>query len=414
MNFIKQVLFYFWSRNHIPKEIEALPSSGLNSFRYKIKHYNSLLQEDDFLSHQFEKRFLYFRIRTFFVTVFILFSIYVLTVKEELYLSTSSLLVKDISENSVTGLAAGFLGLGSSSQSQDAGVVETYLSSMDVLKKLDQKFHLRKYYETDFIDPLHRLYGFSSEEYFLELYRSDLEITYDETSGIISIGFAHADPAIAQAIVQFLIIETENQLNLYNHRNAQKQLEFVSSIVENNRLKLDAATKQLEMYQNKHKMLDPSTDAAALTGVLTNLETSLEQKRLEYKQLSNYMNETSFEMVRLANEITEMEKQLGQVRSRLADQHGNPLNVRLFDFEKIKNQVEFEKEVYKESLLQLEVAKVDIYKQAKTMVVLTNPVYPDTFTYPRILVLLTGMLVGILLLYGITMQIVAIVEDHEN
>ena len=86
----------------------------------------------------------------------------------------------------------------------------------------------------------------------------------------------------------------------------------------------------------------------------------------------------------------------------------------LFAYEKLKSQTAFDAEVYKQSLVQLETAKVDANKQSKALVVLTQPSLPDGYTYPDKPRLLATLVLFFLLTYGIAALLSAIIKDHKD
>ncbi|MDD5065185.1 MAG: hypothetical protein PHQ35_10575 [Phycisphaerae bacterium] len=413
MDLIKKFLFFWW-RARERHEAVSLIRSRVKDSPQSMENEWQQINNDPRMLHEYNGRYRHFIIRTFFILFFILGIFYTMVIKNELYLSTSSIIVQDMVKESSNSFGSVLLNLGgNSSQKQDSKIVETYLRSYDMLKKLDYEFGLRDYYEHN-RDPLHRLYKFSSTEYFLYLYQKDIEISYDEVSGIMTVGFPYSDREISQKIVAFLIHEAENQLNVYNHRNAGKYLAFIRSLVEENKLKVDVTIKQMEAYQNSHRVLDPQTDAQTQSSILSNLQSTLIDKKTQRDSLLKYMKETSFDVVNLSNEISQIEAQIITVKSTMTGVGVPKLNRILINFDRLKAQVDFDKNVYTESLAQLELAQIEVNKQAKTLVVLTEPNLPDTYTYPHKLLVTFNLLLIMILIYGITMQLSAIIKDHKD
>lgn len=348
-----------------------------------------------------------------FLLLLLMGIVYVIFIKDELYVSNSSIVVKDLGQNSSQDIGIGMLNIGVSTQVQDANVVETFLRSYDVLKEVDSVFQLENYYHHTH-DPFHRLYSFSSQEYLLYLYRHDLAVDYDDKSGIITVSFAHTNPKTAQKITSFLIQKADEQLNLYNHRNAQKQLSFVRTLVKQKESIMNESIGNLETYQNQHKIFDPETDAATMNSMLANLEALEVQKESERNQLLRYMNNESFDIVRLNNEIEETKQQITKLKESMTGENAKKLNRTMVEFQRLKAQAEFDKKIYEESLTQLSLAQIDVSRQAKTLLVLTEANLPDTYTYPRKWIIIINLIVIFGLLYGITLQMAAIIKDHKD
>jgi len=350
-------------------------------------------------------------LQLFFLSLFLVFSFYILFVKSELYQSDSNIVIKDLSNKSASFGNFSFL-LPSTSSTQDVYVIQTYLESFDELNKLDKKFHLKKHYSSDEVDIIDRLKPWSTKEDFLKLYLKRLIYIYDQTTGIVTLGFLHTNPKIAYKIVNQLIKDANEQLNKYNKIIAQKQLKFVEKQVEENKKALDKSIKKLEEFQNSHIILDPTQTAEAQFTLLSNLEATLIEKKAKLNELSQYMNDKSFEIIRLKNEIKNLEKTIQKIKKALANPKKKALNIYIFEFERLKGMVELNKELYKQSLLQLEQLKAEINKNSKTLLEITKPYIPQGYKYPEKLKDIITIALILLLLYGIVSLIQAIIKEH--
>jgi len=347
----------------------------------------------------------------FFIGIFIILSFYILFIKSELYESNSTIVIKNLSNKTANFGGFSFL-IPNSSSTQDIFVIESFLSSFDELDKLDKKFHLKEHYSSDEVDIVDRLKPWNTKEDFLKLYLKRLIYIYDQTTGLVTIGFLHTDPKIAYEIVKELIRDANEQLNQYNKIIAQKQLKFIKKQVEENKKALDESIKKLEEFQNKHIILDPTQTATAQFTLLSNLEATLIEKKTKLNELSQYMNEKSFEIIRLKNEIKNLEKTIAKIKKALANPKRKALNVYIFEFERLKGMVELNKELYKQSLLQLEQLKAEINKNSKTLLEITKPYIPQGYKYPEKLKDIITIALVLLLLYGIISLIQAIIKEH--
>jgi len=347
----------------------------------------------------------------FFIFSFILISVYILFIKSELYESTSTIVIKNLSNKTANFGSFSFL-MPTTSTSQDAYIIQSYLESYDELNNLDKKFDLYNYYKSDKIDFVERLKPWSTREDFLKTYLKNLIFNYDQTTGLITLGFLHTEPKKAYEIVVQLINDANNQLNKYNKIIAQKQLKFLEKQVEKNKKALDEAIKKLEEFQNTHTILDPTQTAEAKFTLLSNLEAQLIEKKAKYNELSQYMNERSFELIRLKKEIVNLKRTISKIKKALANPKNKSLNVYIFEFERLKGLVELNKELYKQSLLQLEQVKTEINKNSKLLLEVTHPYIPQGYKYPQKVKDIITLALVLLLLYGIISLIQAIIKEH--
>lgn len=350
-----------------------------------------------------------------FLSLFVVLNLYYLVIKSELYESRTALLVKDMNSASTSAsLGLSLLGMGTSSQVQDSKVVEEYLMSLDIYKRLDQKFGLSEHYKSDKLDFVERLGQDATEEDFLKFYNSRLNVAFDETSSILHIAFSHVEPQKAQEILEFLVLEVEGQINELNRKNAQRQLTFIEQEYAKAKIKMDTSSKTLEEYQNKNLLLDPTTQASAATGVISQLEATLTQKKIQHATMQGYLNEDSYELSALQKEMDEIEKSIASQKKELSGTSKDRLNKTMFEYEKLKLQLEFDTEVYKNALLQLETTKLDVSKEAKMLSIISKPNLPDGYTYPDKPRVFITILILTLLMYGIFSMLNSIIKDHKE
>jgi capsular polysaccharide transport system permease protein len=347
--------------------------------------------------------------------LFVAVTTYMLFIRTELYESHTALLVEELDSSApAAGLGLALLGAGPSSQLQDSKVVEEYLHSTDMLIKLDKKFHLIHEFKSDQYDAIQRLGDNASFEKALNFYNTMLNTHFDEISGILHIGYAHPDPQKSKEVLEFLVTEVENQINELNRRNAKKQLEFSEQEYFKAKSKMDESSTLLESYQNKKRMLDPTAEATAMSGVITGLETTLTQKNIEYATKKGYLNEESFELQALKKEIKEIQNAIAAQKGDLSGPSDKRLNKSLFEYEKLKMQLEFDTEVYKNALVQLKTTQASVSKSAKTLSIISNPNMPDGYSYPNKPKVFLTILIVMALLYGIFGMLAAIIRDHKE
>jgi len=420
---IKKLMLLSWYEKE--NKSEEPRTLRKNAARFKKHGFSGMMErmnkeyvqvEQDYITKSIlNKRYNKVRRRLIFTVFFLLSLFYILVLKSELYESKTALIVKDMQTNTTSDtLGLSLLGVGSSSQLQDSKVVETYLKSLDVYKILDKKFHLTQYYKSDALDFVSRLSKDATKEEVLEFYNQHLIVTYDEISGILSVAFSHVDPLKAKEILEFLVQKVEKQINEYNRIKAKKQLKFIQAEFGKAKGKMDASSKKLEKYQNKHLLLDPTVEASTASGIISELEATLLQKKIAYGTMSGYMKEDNYELRSLQKEIDEIKRSISIERKELTGNSENRLNKVLFAYEKLKLAFEFDTEVYKNALIQLETTKIDVLKEAKTLTILSQPNLPDGYTYPDKPKTFITLLIITLLLYGIISMLGAIIRDHKD
>ena len=338
-------------------------------------------------------------------------SLYVLFIRSELYESWTEVSVKDLSSKGLSASSFSFL-LPASGNAKDDYAIMTYLASYEELEKLDKKFHLLNHYKSNALDPLQRLYSWSTKEDFLELYQKRLIMSYDEIKGLLSISFLHTDPKTSYAVVKQMLADANEKINEYNKLMAKKQLDFTKKQVEVLKKKLDESIEKVKEFQNKYVLLDPTQTAETEFAIVANLKALLVEKEGKLQELSAYMNKDNFEIIRLQREIEQIKQTLEKMRKSLTNPKKDALNVYIFEFERLKGFVEINKELYKQALLQLEQLKQEIHKNSKMLLVLTEPFVPDGYKYPEKFKDVITIILILSMLYGILSLIGMIIKEH--
>ncbi len=350
----------------------------------------------------------------FLILPLALFLIYAQFIAVEKYRSESTYVVRDLTTGDTLGVDLGIFGIGGSSKQLDAQIVVHYLESMDMFIQIDERFNLKARYRSSDTDVTERLIWDPAEEDYLHLYRKNLQIVLDESSGITTIAFDSSDPELAHSILQYLLESGESFLNQLNRKRVEKKVDFASYQLEQNKDKLDAAIQVLEAFQNKHHLVDPSADMAIKNEIIGNLEASIVQKTAEYNQLISYMSPDTIEAVKLENLIAELKAALSKKKAELSGTDTTRLNDLLFEYQKLRNDVDFATEVYKKTLVQYEVLRIEAIQESKIFEVVSTPTLPDGHIYPKRIRMTLTAIVLILVGYKIIMLIGAVVKDHKD
>jgi len=351
-------------------------------------------------------------VRNITVVAFFLGVIYILFIETRLYESSSATMVKNLNDTTtdISGLGV-FMG-SVSSVTQDAMILQTYLSSYDELDNLDKKFHLYKHYHSDALDFADRLYSFNSREDFLNKYLSRLQLYLDETTGILTIGFLHTDANISKAITEQLLRDSEIKINEYNKLVAKKRLAYLIKQVKKDKAKLDKSIRDLERFQNRYNLLDPLSSAQSQTALISKLKSELIQKESELNSLKKYMSEKSFEVIQLKSEIRDIKRTLASMRKSLANKGKGALNNILFRYDRLKSIVDLNKEVYKTALVQLEQTKAEVSQNPKVLMRITEPYIADDYAYPQKIRSIFMLFLMLSLGYGVFKLIYSIIKEH--
>ena len=360
-------------------------------------------------------------IRLIFIILFISLSIYIISIESERYESKSITLLKDLANKQKMSLSEVLLGQGSSTL-QDSKVLELYIRSHEMYNYLDNIYHLSEYYSSDDLDFAQRLstdallpFWKKTKANLLRKYNEDLIVIYDDPSGTLELSFIHTDPKKAQEILKSVIAHAEEIINAFARENAKIALQFIEKQRKEKRKLFIEAIKKLIAYQNKHHTIDPSVDVERKISILGELETELVKNEVEYATKLKTYNPNSREVKMLSENIRNVKRSIARVKKELSGS-GNTeeLNANVFEFELLKSDMEFAKEVYRQTLINQEEIKIEVAQKSKHLVIVAKPTLPDDYSYPNKLWDIFTLFILLSLLYGIVVAILSIIENHRD
>jgi len=362
----------------------------------------------------------------FFKLIFILLALlsayYISFIKTEKYQSKSVIMIKDLSqEQSVSAFGSLLLPTGSKSV-QDAKLLELYIKSSGMFKLIDNDFNLTQYYTSNKIDTLNRLSMDAilpiwelNRKNLITRYSNDLTVLYDEASKTIEIGFAHADATVAKKIVENIIKYAGKKLNFFEKKNSEV---ILTSLKEQEKEKYErflASVKRLLDYQNRHNTINPQSDVESKAVILSSLEGELVQKEVEYNSKLQYMNAKTAEMKLLKSNIRYIKQSIQNIKKEITGSKGKKeLNVDVSEFQLLQGEVEFNKEMYKQTLAKLEETTILVNQNRKNLIVITPAGVSDSYIYPNKLKDTLSILIILSFIYGITTLILTIIRDHKD
>ena len=362
-------------------------------------------------------------IRIFFILLFFTMSTYIVSIETEKYESSSITVLEDLSESQEVSLGSLLTGQGSENV-KDSKILELYISSYEMYDYLDKKYNLTKYYTSDILDFYQRLYKDAflpsfreNRENLLMAYVDDILITFDSVSQSMTLKFAHADKNSSREILKDIIKFSDETINTFSRENAKISLRFIKEQVKENRDLYIKSIKNMIKYQTKNKTFDPKLDAERKNRILIELEVDLAKKEVEYNSKKRTgWNVNGGDMKTLKATIVDIKNSIKGINKQLSGntKGARELNVNVFDYETLKNEMEFAKEVYKETLINQEKLKIQVNQNAKRLVVISKPTMPDSYTYPDKVWDIFTLILMLFFMYSIIMTAINIMKDHQD
>ncbi|HFU2587971.1 TPA: capsule biosynthesis protein [Campylobacter jejuni] len=347
-----------------------------------------------------------------FIMIFVV--IYYMFIAADRYVSTISMSVK--STTGSTQAANGILSLltSTSNTNEDIKFLQGYIESLDMLKILDEKIHLRKLYDEQFIDLFYKISDSSPIESYLKYYQNRVKVHIDDKTGLLDVEVEGFTPESAHLIAQTIMQESEKFINEISHKAAREQMAFAEEELVKYKERYQKAQNDLIAFQNKYGVFDPLKQAEAKAGLVTQLESEVAQREAKLLTMQSYMNDHAPEIVTLKAEITALKKQLVKERSKIsADNSSQKLNDLAAKFQDLTIEAGFAQSAYEAALKAYESARIEALRKIKQLVIVQTPDVPQSAKYPeKIYNILTAFIV-LSLIFGVIKFVKMIIEEHK-
>ena len=341
-----------------------------------------------------------------------LYTYYELALASDRYHSDSTIFVS--SENSVASpIDLSFIGLPSSSGSQDSQTLIAFMNSQEMLQLLDKKLNLREHYSNGQIDWWSRLPKDASQEDFHTYMASYMMVEQDETTGLINIHSQAFSREFANSIVKTLLDEGQGFVDRLNSGITKEKTEFFEKELAQSEARLRKEKAALLDFQREHSLLTTESEAAVIQSTIASLTSALVAKKGQLEAEGQKLNENSPVIRNLRADIKILEEQIRTEKDGLAGGgSGVPVSELSAEFAEIQGRLEFVQAVFKSNLTQLEGARIEAAKRLKYLVVVVRPSLADASLYPdRTYNIITAVIV-LLVLFFVSTLMVAIVREH--
>ncbi|WP_285131261.1 sugar transporter [Leclercia adecarboxylata] len=329
------------------------------------------------------------------------------------YVSRADIVIKQADQIKMLPDALSMLGIGGSNH-EDVLLIQDYLKSADLLRKLDKELGLKAHYQNHKVDYFSRLPEDVSQEDFIEYYRDHLTLRLDELSGVLTIELQAFDPAYGQRVVSLMLKESESFINKLGHQVALEQLAFVEKEVNRAYQRVQDEKAKVLDFQNKHNLISPESTSSARLGVVSQIEGELASQQAQLKQLQSYMKDTAPAVISVKARTEALTEQLAQEKARLTGTDQNAMNEVTARYMDVQTQATLAADIYKTGLISLEQARVEAYRKLKHLLVISQPTLAEDAEYPRRLYNLATIGVILCLLYGLIVMGLATLREHQD
>ncbi|MFM9935466.1 MAG: hypothetical protein ACKVOL_04635 [Novosphingobium sp.] len=345
----------------------------------------------------------------------LLAAIYWMAIASDRYVSQANVVVQraQATGGGIGDLSGLLSGVSASGNRGDQMLLRDHLLSIDMLKKLDAKLHLRAHYANPQRDLLSRLRSADQPiEKFHDYFLNRVRIDYDDYDGVLELRVEAFDAATAHNIVVEMLREGEAFMNDSDHKLASAQVGFLEEALQRMDQRNQASREAVIAFQNQEGMVSPEDSLRSTAQTIAQLQARQTALQVQQGTLQSYLVSDHPDVVSVRQQIASIGRQIEVERAKATSPRSGALNRTTEKFQRLQQEAAFTQALYQTTLAALEKGRMDAARSVKKISVLQTPTIPEYAEQPRrgYNVLVFSLIA--FLVAGISLLLVSIVRDH--
>jgi capsular polysaccharide transport system permease protein len=282
------------------------------------------------------------------------------------------------------------------------------------VEALQKRLDLVALFRRPGVDALSRLMvARPTPEYLHGYYQRQVQIDFDETTGITKLTARAFRPQDAYAIASQLLLLGERRVNEMNLRSYHDAVSLAKRQVDETERALRAMGGKVTSFRQSERDVDPANSASAQIGLVTQLQGNLAAARSQLQATSQLIGANNPQAEALRQQIRSLEAQLATQNGRLTGDR-TAIASSLGTYEDLQTQRSFLQQHYVSVSQSYETARQNALKQQLYIVRVVNPNMPVKSIYPQRFFTVLTILVALFVVYAIGWLLVTGVREHAN
>ena len=299
---------------------------------------------------------------------------------------------------------------GGGGASHEANNVRDFLQSLDAVMRTHERLDLIRIWQREESDLIARLW-YEEPERLTRYYNSMVSVAYDTSTGLLTLRVRSFRPEDSKAIADTLLEISEGLVNSLSERAREDALRVARSEVAIAENRLRESREALTRFREQQQDLDSAGTATAAAQTIAGLEAALTTARAELRERMAFMRPDNPALQVTHNRIEALERQITAERTRRTQGDG-ALAQQLGTFERLMLEREFADRQLASATASLETARMEVQRQQVYLARVVEPnlaVYP---LYPRKLISVASIFMGLSVAFGIGWLLVAGMREH--
>ena len=322
---------------------------------------------------------------------------YLWTRAADQYASTLGFTVRSEESTSASDLIGGIsAGLGGGSASREADILYEYISSQEMVRKIDAALDLTTIYSVHAeTDPLMSFDpdGTTIED-LVDFWQRMVRISYDSGTGLMELMVLAYTPADATLIAEAIFEESSDLVNELSSiaradatRYAQEDLDVALE-------RLKEVREAFTAFRLENQLVDLNADIQGQMGLLNTLQAQQAAALIEYDLISETAGASDPRVEQARRRLDVIEERIAEERRKFGsgggsvDPEGVQYATTVSEFERLTVDREYAEAAYARALTALDTARADANRQSFYLAPYITPTLAEKSQYPQRLLIL--------------------------
>lgn len=312
----------------------------------------------------------------------------------------------DTSFGSVLSAMAG----GATAASGEALAAYDYLSSLDLVMEANRRINLIDIFSRPESDLLARVW-WTDPERLTRYFNWMAEANIDSTSGIIALKVRTFRPEDSRVLAETMLSLAEALVNRMSERSRDDALSVARREVEIAERRVLASREALTAFREREQELDSSGTAQIAMQTIGTLESNLSATRAQLLEQLRYMRPDNPQIQVTRNRIDALTRQIAEQRERWT-RGDTTITQQLAAFERLMLERDFADRQLASATTSLEQARMEAQRQQAFVSRVVEPNLAVYALYPKCLISIVSIFLGLSVLYGIGWLLVVGMREH--
>lgn len=329
------------------------------------------------------------------------------------YVSESRFVVRSRSDTPHVSLGAAVtaaMGGAGGIATGEANSVRDFLLSHDAVMQTHQRLDLISIWAREDADLYARLHH-EDPERLTKYFNSMVSARLDTSTGVTTLRVLSFRPEDSKAINETLLELAEALVNRLSSRAREDALRLAREEVTIAERRVLESREGLTRFREQQRELDSAGAAQAAVARIATLETALTASRAELRERMAFMRADNPALRVTRNRIEALERQIAAERTQRTQGDGT-LAQQLGQFERLMLEREFADRQLASATAGLETARIEAQRQQMYLARVVEPNLAVHPLYPRKLISVASIFLGLCVAFFIGWLLVASMRDH--